>query len=350
MKISEKLKNDLSEIMNPGANLLESDIKIINANTKVESGCSLVEFAIDNEWNEKEIDYLISTKPSLLSVDNSENLLIKYKNNEILSKLVSVASPEELLEVPETEIDDENPALFHIAKSNNIVALKAALKKCSLETENKHGQNILSFYLKGIGDVNPHVLIQLINTAKEQVAPSRFNYFINSKDKNGETPFSQLVIKASYEKDIDKKESLIRLLKYLKTEGADVDLPDSLGVTPLLSSAIADDEVVFKELIAMGADVNKESIDGDSCLQQALIMENDSIISECIDNIESIKVRETNVGKHPIFESLMLDDPYHAMCVMSKMEDSIDIPNPSDNNNTPLICAIKNRSEEAVTQ
>ncbi len=336
MNNAETIRRNLGEITDP--------------NIKVENNISLFEFAIDNDWNDNEIDFLISKKPSLLNADNSQNLLIKYskkKYHELLGKLVSISNDTEISEFVN---DNRNPALFYIARSNNLSGLKEALDISQKSTcTNKYGQNILSFYFKYSDHIRKSVLVHIIDTIKNEIGAGNFDEFINSRDQFGQTAFSNLTMRTINEKNKEKKEKLLLFLPYLKSEGADVNLSDSARITPLLWTAIEDDEVTFKKLMSLGADLTKESVDGDSCLQYALMRENEDIIWGCIDNTAQIPVKIKNINKHPIFEALFLGDRFTTLCIATQMADSIDLSNPSDDNHTLLIYAIKHASTITVS-
>jgi ankyrin repeat protein len=76
--------------------------------------------------------------------------------------------------------------------------------------------------------------------------------------------------------------------------GADVDVPDSYGVTPLMFSLISGAAKSARQLIEKGATVNARDIDGRTALVEALTTENDipdEVIAALIAHGADVNVR-----------------------------------------------------------
>lgn len=322
--------------------------KTINSDSKpnqIIDGKSLLEIAFDNGWND-EAGVLLKNNPDFSSKSNSMNLIEKYskkdRSEHILREVIELCTEEELVEVGE----NNNSAIFYLAKTNNYAMLEKAIDKCRTITfNNSYGQTLINFYCKYATFINQKTLGLIIDKSRSELGNRGFEQFINLKDQFGRTAFCNLTINAIRKSNPKRKEGLLRSLKLLNLEGADVDLTDNARVSPVLWSCIEDDPIVFDALLSLGADLTLESVDGDSCLYQAILRDS-NFVYKILDNLESIDKSTINISKHPVFEAVRTGDNHLALSVISKMNDSLNLADPGNDNHTLLILAIKSGSLE----
>lgn len=306
-------------------------------------GKSLLEIAFDNDWDD-EVKLLIQNKPDFRSGSNSTNLIEKYakrdRSESKLKTILNYCSEEDLLEVGE----NDNPALFYLSKTNNNDIITKGFDLCSTVTfNNNYGQNILNFYCKYASFINQKTLTLMIDKCRDELGDAAFEQFLNLKDMYGRTAFSNLTINAIRKSNPKRKAGLIRSLKLLEAEGANINLTDNARVSPVLWSCIEDDEAVFDSLLKLGANLELESIDGDTCLYQAILRDS-NFTYKIIDSIEEINKSQNNISKHPIFEAVRTGDNHLALSVISKMPEGLNLTDPLNDNHSLLILAIKSGS------
>ncbi|MGL5868597.1 ankyrin repeat domain-containing protein, partial [Clostridium chrysemydis] len=138
--------------------------------------------------------------------------------------------------------------------------------------------------------------------------------FLNLKDKLGYELLNNAVFIFNKESDVENKNNIIKIINILCKNGADINSEslkfNNLGVTPLKSAIILNDLELVKNLIDLGADVNKEDkLDPYSPLMRAVAHSNLDIIKEIINNGGDIKY------KNSVSEGLL-----HVFCMSRRKE------------------------------
>lgn len=138
--------------------------------------------------------------------------------------------------------------------------------------------------------------------------------FSNLKDKLGYELLNNAVFIFNKESDVENKNNIIKIINILCKNGADINSEslkfNNLGVTPLKSAIILNDLELVKNLIDLGADVNKEDkLDPYSPLMRAVAHSNLDIIKEIISSGGDTKY------KNSVSEGLL-----HVFCMSRRKE------------------------------
>jgi ankyrin repeat protein len=95
---------------------------------------------------------------------------------------------------------------------------------------------------------------------------------VNERAANGDTPFSAAVQSVAVRSKAMRwgiSEPRLAMVESLIDLGADINIPDAQGFTPLMHAAMAGDEIMCQLLIERGADVHIRSNDGLSVMSMA---------------------------------------------------------------------------------
>ncbi len=111
------------------------------------------------------------------------------------------------------------------------------------------------------------------------IPPNAWGANVNIQDKNGFTPLTWAVLENNPNK-----------VKALLKQGASVHIQDKYGDTPLMYAIRENNPDIVKALLDNGADVNIQDKDGYTPLMWAVIYNNPDIIKLLLDNGADVNV------------------------------------------------------------
>eukprot|EP01155_Anaeramoeba_flamelloides_P024255 Anaeramoba_flamelloidesa809508_40.p1 GENE.a809508_40~~a809508_40.p1 ORF type:complete len:579 (-),score=150.49 a809508_40:32-1768(-) len=187
-----------------------------------------------------------------------------------------------------------------------------------LSIYNKDYQSLLFFLEKGINintqDTSLNTILHIACSKGLldiiEILLKQKNISLNCQTEKGLTPLHKACTLDSdelFEKDLEKieqyKNRKLKIVKLLIKKGANYELTDSKGRTPLLCSCIFDMADIFKYLKSIGAQIFKGDSEGATGLHWAISRNNNQIIEEYL-SCQKIDLNITDYkGYTPLHEA-----------------------------------------------
>lgn len=139
--------------------------------------------------------------------------------------------------------------------------------------------------------------------------------------------------------------SLYQVSDFLE-EGADLESRDEdFAATPFLWACAGGDEELVLYLLGLGADIDATDSDGDTALQNAILMGNDSLIEILIENGADLNHRDAE-GKTALHFAV---ENFRRTALSNLIAFGADVNLSDESGKTPLISAVTSRNERALS-
>ncbi|KAJ6238995.1 molting protein mlt-4 [Anaeramoeba flamelloides] len=321
-KLNEFLTKNFRELENSKNNSLNSDNK--NDDVGKEDKKNKVDQEDKEDRERKEIDFKkLINKRSLF--EGLSPLHLAIGKPEIMEQLIRLGAEidpiDNWLETPlhkSIRMKSWESAMILISHGANYKKKSSEGSVLHLSIYNKDYQSLLFFLEKGINintqdtSLNTILHIACSNGLLDiiEILLKKKNISLNCQTEKGLTPLHKACMLNSdelFEKDLEKieqfKKRKLMIVKLLINKGANYELTDSKGRTPLLCSCIFDMADIFKYLKSIGAQIFKGDSEGATGLHWAISRNNNQIIEEYL-SCQKIDLNITDYkGYTPLHEA-----------------------------------------------
>ncbi|MEZ8292824.1 ankyrin repeat domain-containing protein [Vibrio splendidus] len=285
----------------------------------------------------------------LSEMDNEDNLLLKYarrRDSVISSVLLKYASLGDLLCHSARGV----PAFFYFSSMNKEHLLEQCIEKgVPLSAQNAYGQNCLGYYVKYAPYLKQSMIQKMVDLAfQQEPMANSVEELLNHVDNSKRSPMLNLVSRATENanpKNVGMYTSLIRRLVDL---GADINLGDKDGYSPLLWTTIEQQPILFQSVLKCGGKLDELNKDGDSPLYIAIKLGLSNIVDQCVLTMtERGLTLSPPAERSPVLYASRNGDFDLVMSLLS-IESDVNVQDTRHDMHTPLIYAIKHGNAEAV--
>ena len=321
--LEEKLAN-LKNIIDAGANV---NMTITPFGAQGTTQIPLISYVILKNYGVSIIEYLIEKGADVNKEDDVHDTPIIYAANsgklyyvnELLKHNVNVNHKGKL----------NRTALMHAAKQGLMMMCKELIKKGgNVNDADENGmtplldcidgdhENIFKFLLTKGADINAktpdgkNALMHAITRKVPIDSPEQNKILaslllnrdirINEKDKEGNAAIHILINRHDVNYSVSILEKMINI-------GADINIKNNLGMTPLILCVNEDNENIFAVLIEKGADINAKINDGYTVLILALRFNKQKVLNKILENPNwGVNVNEKNKNGYTALHFVVL--------------------------------------------